>query len=328
MFFYSEERSGLVNDEVGVERSRKGTIYAYIDLTRLQFGFAWPLLFCSGLLLAFVYYGGFDWVILLKAILIGFCGFEAGLVLNDYVDRELDKKDVEDGLTNYWRLFKKRPISSGLISGRQALALFFILAAVSVIIILTLPAPHSIYLLVIMVYGYGVEYFYQVYKRKQNYPIAQLLGRTDFALFPVAGYLVVGHPDMVALLYFLFFYPFAEAHLGANDLIDVVNDKARGMRSVTVLYGIPGTTRWILFFTSLHIVTAVIFAAYLGWYVLIGFAIGFVLLLIANRTILREGTPKVTLKVLPFFHVTMIIYSLSLIIAAALSIFYGLGMGS
>jgi len=315
-----------VNDAVGVKRSRKDTINAYMDLTRLQFGFAWPLLFCSGLFLAFAYHGGFDWILVIKAILIGFFGFEAGLVLNDYVDRDLDKKDVENSLTNYWRMFKERPISTGLISGRQALTLFFILVALSIIIILTLPAPHSIYLLIIAAYGYGVECFYQIHKRKQNYPIAQLLGRTDFTLFPVAGYLIVGHPDAIVLLYFLFFYPFAEAHLGANDLIDILNDKARGMRSVTVLYGIPRTGHWILFFTCVHLVTAVIFAAYLGWYVLFGFAIGFMLLLMANRTILKYQTPKATLRVLPFFHVTMIIYSLSLIIVASLDILFGFGM--
>jgi 4-hydroxybenzoate polyprenyltransferase len=153
--------------------------------------------------------------------------------------------------------------------------------------------------------------------------MAQLLGRTDFALFPVAGYLMVGEPGMTILLYFLFFYPFAEAHLGVNDLIDVENDKARGMRSVTVLYGVDGTARWVLLFTAVHFVTATIFAAYLGWYVLIGFVIGFALLVIANRAIRKGMTPEATMKVLPFFHVTMLVYSLSLIIVAAASIYYG-----
>jgi 4-hydroxybenzoate polyprenyltransferase len=75
----------------------------------------------------------------------------------------------------------------------------------------------------------------------------------------------------------------------------------------------------------LHVITAVVFAAYLGWYVLIGFVIGFALLMVANRTILRQKTPLATLKVLPCFHVTMIIYSLSLLFVAVLSIFYGFG---
>ena len=314
--------------EEAKERSgRSGVIRAYIDLTRLHFGFAWPILFCSGLMLAFAMEGGFDWITLLKGVLIGFLGFEAGFVLNDYVDRELDKKDVEGRLTNYWRPFKERPLASGLVSGRQALTLFFILVAITVLLILTLPYPNSLYLLVLLVYCYGVEYFYQVHKRDQKYPLAQLLGRTDFALFPVAGYLMVGEPGTTVLLYFLFFYPFAEAHLGANDLIDVVNDKARGMRSVTVLYGVDGTARWVMLFTAAHFVTATIFALYLGWYVLIGFGIGFVLLVIANRAIRKGMTPEATMKVLPMFHVTMLVYSLTLIIVAALSIHYGIDLG-
>ncbi len=302
-------------------------IRAYIDLTRLHFGFAWPILFCSGLMLAFAIEGDFDWLTLFKGVLIGFLGFEAGLVLNDYVDRELDKKDIEGSLTNYWRPFKERPLASGLISSRQALTLFFILVAMTVLLILTLPYPNSLYLLVLLVYCYSVEYFYQVHKRKQTRPIAQLLGRTDFALFPVAGFLMVGEPGMTILLYFLYFYPFAEAHLGANDLIDAENDKARGMRSVTVLFGVAGTARWVLLFTAVHFVTATIFVAYLGWYVLIGFVIGFALLVIANRAIRKGMTPQATMKVLPLFHVTMLVYSLTLIIVAALSIHYGVDLG-
>jgi 4-hydroxybenzoate polyprenyltransferase len=38
---------------------------------------------------------------LLKSIMICLLGFEAGSILNDYVDRDLDRKDVEDSQTNY-----------------------------------------------------------------------------------------------------------------------------------------------------------------------------------------------------------------------------------
>ncbi len=96
------------------------TLRAYADLTRIQFFFAWPLLFLSGLFLSFPRYGGFDWLLVGKAALIGFLGFEAGFVLNDYVDREYDVRDVEDGMTRYWRPFKERPIPSGKVSPRAA----------------------------------------------------------------------------------------------------------------------------------------------------------------------------------------------------------------
>jgi 4-hydroxybenzoate polyprenyltransferase len=63
-----------------------------------------------------------------------------------------------------------------------------------------------------------------------------------------------------------------------------------------------------------------LFAYYLGWQALVGFAIGFLLLGIANYFIMKRKTPAIGLKVLPMFHVTMIVYSITLIAFAALSI--------
>jgi len=286
------------------------TLRAYIDLTRLQFSFAWPLLFCSGYLLATVTYGGFAWFDLLRVALIGFFGFEAGLVMNDFIDREYDRKDIETGkLTKYWRVFGTRPIPAGLISPRNAIALFLILAAIAACLILTLPAPHSVYVLILMIYCFAIEIFYQEEKRNQKFPFAQLIGRTDFALFPVAGYLCLGSPDLNALLYFVFFYPFALAHLGANDLIDVANDRARGMNTIPTMFSMNGTAYWIAGFTAVHTVTALIFMTRLGWIARIGIIAGLALLLYANAVILKEKSPDATLKVLPFFHVAMVLYA-------------------
>jgi 4-hydroxybenzoate polyprenyltransferase len=287
------------------------TIRAYIDLTRLQFFFAWPLLFCSGYLLATTVYGNFTWSDLARVSLIGFFGFEAGLVLNDYIDRDYDKKDIEsDKLTKYWRIFKTRPIPAGLISPNQALGLFIGLAAITTVLIVTLPYPHSLIVLLIMIYSYTIEIFYQIEKRQpQQFPFAQLIGRTDFALFPVAGYLCLGNPDLNAFLYFVFFYPFALAHLGANDLIDVANDRARGMSTIPILYDIPRTTYWIAGFTIIHAMMAFLFMTRLGWIGRAGLLIGLIVLLAANVVILKNKTPEAGLKVLPLFHVTMLVYA-------------------
>ena len=289
------------------------TLRAYIDIFRLKFFFAWPLLFCSGYLLATTTYGGFSWFDLFRAALIGFFGFEAGLVLNDYIDRSFDAKDVERSrLTKYWRSYGTRPIPDGLISPRLAAGLVIGLVIMTAGLILTLPYPHSIYVLLLMFYCYAIEIFYQEEKREQKHPFAQVIGRTDFALFPVAGYLVCGVPDQIAALYFLFFYPFALAHLGANDLIDIRNDEARGMKSVTVLYGTGGTAWWIALFTAVHIVTALLFMNVLGWVARAGILAGLVLLLYANAVILKEKSPDAALKVLPCFHVAMVLYALGI----------------
>jgi len=291
------------------------TLKAYFDLTRLHFFFVWPTLFCSGLFLAFQNYGGFSYLTTLKAVLIGFLGFEAGFILNDYVDRELDKKDVEfDKMKKYWRLFRIKPISEGLISPDNALKLFLLLVALTTILILTFPYPHSLYVIIIMGYCYCSEYFYQVKKRNQSFPFAQLLGRTDFTMFPVAGYLLIANPDATALSYALFFYPFAIAHLGLNDIIDVVNDEARGMKTISVLYGMKGTSYWILLFTAIHFVTAILFMNFLGQIAKIGIITGMSFLGFANYIVLKGKSSQAGLKALPFFHVGMLIYASSMIL--------------
>ncbi len=290
------------------------TLKAYIDLTRAHFLPAWPLIFCSGLVLAFENYGGFSWPLTIKAGLIGLFGFEAGFVLNDYVDRNRDRLDVENSLTKYWRPFKKRPLPSGQISSKSALQTFILLAGITSLLIFTLPFPNSLYVFAIMLYSYGIEAFYQVKKRDQKYPIAQLLGRTDFTLFPVAGYLCYGQPDMTVLLYMLFFYPWTMAHLGVNDLADITNDRARGMNSITVLYGAKGTLYWIAGFTLLHFLAAVLFLGQLGTTAMYGFMLGAGLIVIANYKLLKEKSPKAGLFALPLYHASLLVYAVSILL--------------
>jgi 4-hydroxybenzoate polyprenyltransferase and related prenyltransferases len=290
------------------------TLKAYFDLIRAHFLPAWPLIFCSGLVLAFANYGSFSWPLTIKAALIGLFGFEAGFVLNDYVDRNRDRLDVENTLTRYWRPFKNRPIPSGKISSKNAFSLFILLAGVTSALIFTLPYPNSLYVFAIMLYSYSIETFYQVKKRDQNYPIAQLLGRTDFTLFPAAGYLCYGQPDMTMFLYIVFFYPWTMAHLGLNDFIDLKNDLARGMKSIAVLYGEKGTMYWITGFTILHFLGGAFFLRELGNIARYGFLIGFVLLAGSNIYLWKEKSPSAGLKVLPLFHGVLIIYAVSIIL--------------
>jgi len=203
----------------------KEKIKAYIDLTRAHFAPVWPLLFVSGLILAFRDGSYFSLELLILAIFIGLFGFEAGMVLNDIIDHNIDKKDTDDNtLTNYWRPFKERPIPSGKVSLKEAILVFIIFVVITITLIAFVPFPNLIYIYIIMVYTYAMEIFYQMVKRKQSFPIAQILGRTDLLLFPIAGYLVYGQFNVTIIYYLLFLYPWALAHLGANDIVDIKND--------------------------------------------------------------------------------------------------------
>jgi 4-hydroxybenzoate polyprenyltransferase len=290
-------------------------VKAYMDLTRLHFFFVWPTLFCAGLFLAFQYNDGFSWLLVAKVALIGFLGFEAGLVLNDIVDGDIDKKEVEfDKMTKYWRVFGNRPISQGLIPRQNALLFFAVLVAATSILIFTLPFPQAFYVSSIMLICYSLEVFYQIKKRNQNFPFAQLIGRIDFTLFPLAGYLCLGAPSVNILLFGFFFYPLALAHLGVNDISDVVNDQAKEMKTIPLLYGLKGTVYWILLFSVLHLVATIFFLNVLGTIAIAGFAVGFSLIAAANIIILKGKNAAAGMKALPMFHVAMLIYAVTIIL--------------
>lgn len=297
----------------GVEGTKE-TIKALIDLTRAHFFLVWILLFSSGLALAFKNYGAFSWHVTFKAVLIGFFGFEGGLVLNDYVDRKRDRLDVEGSLTAYWRPFKSRPLPSGRISPNFALATFLLLSGLTGLIMFTLPYPNSFYVFATMLSSCILEYFYQVKRKNQSFPIAQLVGRMDFTLFPVAGYLCYGLPDRSVLLYILFFYPWTLAHLAVNDFIDTENDRVRGIKSIPVLYGTQGTLIWILGFTLVHYFTAFLFLKQLEDIALYGFLSGFLVMGFANSKLVREKSQRAGLFALFLYHVSLVLYSGSIIL--------------
>jgi 4-hydroxybenzoate polyprenyltransferase len=293
-------------------------LMAFADLARIHFLPVWPLVFCSGLALAAGTYGGFSWTLAGKAVAMAACGFTAGLVLNDYIDRTLDRKDVSPAFSRYWRPFGTRPIPSGTVQPREALALFLVLVAAATAIALTLPWPRPAWLIGLGLYSYIVEAFYQVAKRHQQFPVAQLLGRTDFALFPVAGYLCLGIPDGQALRFFLAFYPWTLVHLGVNDLADLENDRARGLATIPVLYGTRGTAAWIGGWSALHLAAGAFFYPALGIIPLASWGAASVLLVIVTGGILADPVPQRGLAMLPLLHLSLLISSLGILAGAAL----------
>ncbi|MBN1786030.1 MAG: UbiA family prenyltransferase [Candidatus Methanofastidiosa archaeon] len=300
--------------------SHSSKFKSFLDLTRAHFIIVWPVIFLSGLFMAFEGYGSFDWRITIKAVLISTLGFEAAFILNDIVDIEYDKRDVDWNITKYWRPFGSRPLASGDIGKGSAQFLFAFLLVLVAGLIYTLPTPNRYYLYAIMAYTFSMEYFYQVKKRTQRLPVAQLLGRTDFMMFAAAGYLCYGRPDTALFLYCLFFYTLAEIHLGINDLSDYNNDIERELKTVTTMYGTKGNLRWIIIFTALHVCLSVPFFVYMGGVSLAGFAFGIVMLSYICQRLRRDTSPDEARRVVPLFHLTLLIYMVSIIIGSALAL--------
>ncbi len=296
-------------------------IKSLFDLTRLHFGPVWPLLFCSGAMLGFEAAGTFSWRSLIHIAFIGLLGGTGGIVLNDIVDRDYDKKDVEkDGLTRYWRPFGSRPVAQGGISAAAAVAVFCLLTIATLVLAAFLPFPQSACVAAALCYCYLMEWFYQVKKRNQRFPVSQLLGRTDFALFPAAGYMAVAGPAPLAFLYMAAFYPLAQVHLGVNDLADIRNDEARGMKSIPMLYGTRGCAWWIALFAVAHVVILqMMMGSFTPWtrYAMMA---PLCLLATASIAILASPTPRRGLCMLPLIHATIALEAGVLITAAAVGI--------
>ncbi len=126
-------------------------------------------------------------------------------------------------------------------------------------------------------------------------------------------------PDATALLFLLFFYPWTLAHLGANDIADIANDRARGMATIPVLYGMKGAAAWVLGFSAVHAVMALVFGLTLGPVTLAGFAAGLVLLGAANAIIHRGKDTDAAMRALPLMHATVIVYTVAIIAGAVLT---------
>ena len=297
--------------------SFKTKIKAYLDLTRAHFAIVWPLLFISGLLIAFRENNYFSLPLLLTVFFIGLFGFEAGMVLNDIIDRKVDQLGNDNEYTRYWRPFKERPLPSESVSIQEALIIFIIFIGITLVLIATLPFPNNLYLYIIMIYAYSAEIFYNKKKIHQEFPIAQLIGRTDLTIFPVAGYLCYGHFSITIAFIMLFLYPWAQAHLGINDLGDYENDKAKNLKTITILYGIKGNVKWIVYFTLINMGFAILLVLFiLGMIALIGFSLSFILLITANITLIKNQTPNTAIKLLPRFHASLLIYILSIIFSS------------
>ena len=87
------------------------------------------------------------------------------------------------------------------------------------------------------------------------------------------------------------------------------------MKTIPVLYGIERTKHWILIFTLLHFVGAVIFMQVVGSITSYGIIISILLLFVANIRIFRGNNTMVWLKVLPMFHGAMLVSVIAMIVS-------------
>ncbi len=272
-----------------------------LDLTRMSwFGPFVVAAFALGAVAGFHELGRFDGWDLLKILVGGSLGFAGGFVLNDWADSEQDRvlyagRELDQNYQKQLRrerpFTKGRPIPAGIVTSSQAFLFALLLYALAGAVACSFPSPHHWYLLGLMVYTGIGEPLYCVVKRRQGRtPFATVLTATLLGLTPLAGYLALGHPGLLALAIFLVLVTWELGHNQAYDIIDYENDKRRNLRVATVMLGLDFVARWVFVNVLLHL-GAVVFlglAARMGWIYLGITTIGAIPLLIATARLLKN----------------------------------------
>jgi geranylgeranylglycerol-phosphate geranylgeranyltransferase len=162
--------------------------------------------------------GALDWVAAVAATVLA---VGAGMAINDYFDREIDRVNRPD-----------RPIPRGAVSPREALAFSGLLFGVAVVLAVTLP-PLAVGIAVVNLLA--LVAYTELFKGLPGLGNA-LVGYLTGSTFLFGGAAVGGRLDSVLVL-------FALASLATfarevvKDVEDVAGDREEGLRTLPIAYG-------------------------------------------------------------------------------------------
>ncbi len=167
----------------------------------------------------------------------------AGAALNHWVDEEIDARMERT---------RDRPLPTGKISGRRAVAFALALAALSMAVLLTFVNALTAALTFASMVGYAVIYSMFL---KRSTPQNIVLGGAAGAAPPVLGWTAVtGEIHGEALLLFLIIFVWTPPHFWALAIKRVDDYAKAGVPMLPVAYGIAFTKLHILLYAILLVV--------------------------------------------------------------------------
>jgi geranylgeranylglycerol-phosphate geranylgeranyltransferase len=175
-----------------------------------------------GAVLAHPQFSNFDWLGILYGFFTGFMLTAASMTINDYYDREIDAINEP-----------ARPIPSGSVSTREALAFVFFLSAVGfVFAYLT-----SVLCLVVAVISWVVVVTYVTVGKRSGLPGNFLVSTCVAIPFIYGSITVVNQVQLSVLLFALMAFLSNTGREITKGIVDVKGDKAQGMKTLAVRYG-------------------------------------------------------------------------------------------
>jgi geranylgeranylglycerol-phosphate geranylgeranyltransferase len=175
-----------------------------------------------GAVLANPQFSRFDCLNILYGFVTGFTLTAASMTINDYYDRAIDAINEPS-----------RPIPSGSVSARQALAFVFVLSAVGfVFAYLT-----SFLCLVVAILSWSVVVAYVTVGKRSGLP-GNLLVSTCVAIpFIYGSITVLSQVPLSVLLFTLMAFLSNTGREITKGIVDVKGDKAEGIKTLAVRYG-------------------------------------------------------------------------------------------
>ena len=147
----------------------------------------------------------------------------AGCVINDFADRKVD---------GHVKRTRQRPLPSGLVSGKEAILLFLVLAIVSFLLVLTMN-PLTIKLSVI---GVGLAFIYPFMKRFTHLP-QLFLGLAFSWAIPMAWAAQTNELPSVVWFLFIINALWTIAYDTQYAMVDRDDDLKIGIKSTAILFG-------------------------------------------------------------------------------------------
>lgn len=148
----------------------------------------------------------------------------AGCTINDYADRDLDKHVSRT---------KNRPLTSGKISSKEALAVFAVLVLFAFILVLQLNAQTIAYSVVAVILAVS----YPFMKRYHYFPQVHLGAAFAWAI-PMAFVAITNTtPPPEAWLLFIASLLWTTAYDTQYGMVDIEDDLKQGMKSTAIFFG-------------------------------------------------------------------------------------------
>ncbi|SJL85103.1 4-hydroxybenzoate octaprenyltransferase [Vibrio palustris] len=164
-----------------------------------------------------------DWNVTLVFVLGVFLMRSAGCVINDFADRKVD---------GFVKRTRNRPLPSGEISSKEAIALFVILGLISFALVLTM----NDLTIRLSFFGMGLAFIYPFMKRFTHLP-QLFLGLAFSWSIPMAWAAQSGDISPIAWVLFVVNVAWTIAYDTQYAMVDRDDDLVIGIKSTAILFG-------------------------------------------------------------------------------------------